>query len=170
MTMSEEVKVKGTDANIDVQANPNDHYILKHIIAISVLLVYGIFLVYLLKEIKTEEPFWTRMMMLFTSLEAIVFAAVGYIFGREVNKKRAEEAVKDKEVAKKEAIEAQKEKTEEKVKGLKLATSVLANEEFFNLQIDNIGGNQHALDGYTSGGSVIHALVVKAKKLYPELD
>lgn len=46
-----------------------------------------------------NEIVWGRYIYLLTGVEAIVFTAVGFIFGREVNRARAENAEKDKTTA-----------------------------------------------------------------------
>ena len=146
----------------------NKGFALKHIIAILLLFAYGIFMVYLLKVIETKEPTWSRMMMLFTSLEALAFTAAGYIFGREVHKKRAEVAEADKDKAQKEAEEAKKEKQIERDKGLSLASMVVGNSGGPSLgRFQALGVNPTDDDG--SRGSETNIVLDKAKEFYPEL-
>ena len=71
------------------------------------------------------------MLYLFTGIEAIVFAALGYVFGKDINRKRAESAEKDAKKSKKEAensrreAEKAKEKTYmEREKGIALSSAV----------------------------------------------
>lgn len=73
--------------------------------AVSILIIYLIFLfIILYKAQSTNELNWTRMIYLFTGVEAIVFAAIGYVFGKDVHRQRAETAEKN---AEKKAVEAE---------------------------------------------------------------
>lgn len=62
-------------------------------VAIGVLAAYALLIVYmLLRTTSLGADQWDRAMYLLTGVEAIVFVAVGYLFGVEVNRKRAENA------------------------------------------------------------------------------
>lgn len=66
-------------------------------IAVALLLAYGvtIFVLFnLADDSGVDEPIWSRYIYLLGGLEAIVFTAVGWLFGREVNRKQAEQAEK----------------------------------------------------------------------------
>jgi len=74
------------------------------IFALFVLVGYGLFLRHLALHSNPKDvgdDHWVRLVFLFSSVEAIAFAAVGFIFGKEVNKTRAETAEKDAKQAKK---------------------------------------------------------------------
>lgn len=84
-------------------------------IAVFLLALYVVILSVLLftaDDTDVDEEIWGRYTYLLGGLEAIVFTAVGWLFGREVNRKQAEQA----ETATKEAAEAKK-----KGEGLKQA-------------------------------------------------
>ncbi len=74
-----------------------------------IILGYCWFIIYLVGETGEDENKWTKLTYLFGSVEAIVFTAVGFIFGREVNKSRAVTAEKNEKKAKKEKKELAKE-------------------------------------------------------------
>jgi hypothetical protein len=149
--------------------NLDKGFALKHIIAILLLVAYGIFMIYLLKVIETKEPTWSRMMMLFTSLEALAFTAAGYIFGREVHKKRAEIAESDKDKAQKETDEAKKEKQIERDKGLSLASMLVGNSGGPGLTgFQGLGVKP--LDDDGGRGNTSSIILDKAKEFYPELQ
>lgn len=93
-------------------------FIINYGIVVAVLVGYGFFVKYLLTCIETDEPYWSRMILLFSSIEAIAFGALGYVFGKEITKKIAKTAEEGKNEAKKEAEKAKKEqkKVEGKIK------------------------------------------------------
>jgi cytochrome bd-type quinol oxidase subunit 1 len=69
------------------------------IVAIFVALGY-----FLIKEADTASPTsWERWVYVFGAAEAIAFTAIGWIFGREVNRQRAEKADQAEADAKQEA-------------------------------------------------------------------
>lgn len=62
------------------------------IITAFVLVGFGAFIIYLLTALDANELGWARRTYLFAAVEAIAFAAVGWLFGREVHRERAESA------------------------------------------------------------------------------
>ncbi len=63
------------------------------ILAIFVTLVFIAFGVFLVVNANTADATeWERWVYVFGAAEAIAFAGIGWMFGREVNRQRAEEA------------------------------------------------------------------------------
>ncbi len=93
-----------------------------------VLVALAIMIVYLLKHTDMVESEWNRAIYLLSGVESIAFAAAGYFFGREVNRKRAENAEHNAKEAEKTAqTESEKAKQAEKeVAKVKDQTQVLA--------------------------------------------
>ena len=89
-----------------------------YIIAVAILIAYGFFIYYLLGKVGGDEREWSRSIFLFSGVEAIVFAAAGFLFGREVNRKRAENAEEDRKRAEeaKEKAEIKKEEAKEQAR------------------------------------------------------
>jgi hypothetical protein len=87
--------------------------------AIVVTIVFVAFGYYLVVHADTtDQKQWERWVYVFGAAEAIAFAAIGWVFGKEVNRQRAESA-EDRAKA------AEGEKTEEKAKGATLAGMVV---------------------------------------------
>ena len=77
-------------------------------VAVSLVIVYVIFVAVLFSRAEEVSPdTWIRFTMLLTGVEALVFAATGWLFGREVNRARAEAAEKGKDKADEKAEAAQ---------------------------------------------------------------
>ncbi|MFD2568756.1 hypothetical protein [Pseudotenacibaculum haliotis] len=62
-----------------------------------ILVGYGKFIKHLLEMAGVENNVWERATYIFSSIEAIVYTAVGFIFGKEVNKSRASTAEKNEQ-------------------------------------------------------------------------
>lgn len=62
------------------------------IVAIIALVAFAVFVSYLLRQIAATDQEWARLIYLLSGIEAIVFAAAGFLFGREVHRERAESA------------------------------------------------------------------------------
>jgi|GEM_PF-1400194 len=75
-------------------------------VAILLLVAFGVLIFFLLGEARSaDEDTWLRFMYIFGAAEALVFTAVGWLFGREVNRQSTEnaEARADQATAKVEA-------------------------------------------------------------------
>ena len=63
------------------------------IAAVSSLVALGVFTAYMISQADLgNEVTWTRLAWLFTSVEAIAFAAAGALFGAQIHRERAEKA------------------------------------------------------------------------------
>lgn len=68
----------------------------KDVVAVAVscfaLTGFGVFVIALVYQLKLPENEWSRALFLLNGVEAVAFAAAGFLFGREVNRGRAENA------------------------------------------------------------------------------
>lgn len=103
--------------------DPKDTFI--RIVALLSLVGFGVFIFYLAGMTDSAmEIEWTRLVYLLTGVEAIAFAAAGFLFGKEVHRKQAEQAEKRADEASKTAASAKDEAAEAKTKGRTLAALV----------------------------------------------
>jgi hypothetical protein len=73
-------------------------------VAVVILLGFGALVVYMMKvAAQGSDPFWQRRIYVFSAVEALVFTAIGWLFGREVNRSAVVTAQQDAAGAKKEA-------------------------------------------------------------------
>ena len=70
--------------------------------ALIIILGYLLLLYGMSKEAGGTDEKWTKLTYLFSSVEAIVFTVIGFVFGREVNRSRAIKAEHNEANAKKE--------------------------------------------------------------------
>ena len=85
-----------------------------------VVIAFAVFATFLVVNADTQnQAEWERWVYVFGAVEAIAFAAVGWVFGREVNRERAEKAEER-------ADEAQENEAAERAKGAQLAGLVVA--------------------------------------------
>ena len=104
---------------------------LQFIVAVGLLVAFAALVIYMLATADGESAVWERQVYVFGAVEAIVFTAVGWIFGREVHRANAENARQDAKEAKQEAAAkgARVETlTEDAVKGRTLAAAIDATE------------------------------------------
>jgi hypothetical protein len=85
------------DNNGDAREKEGPLQGLKNAFAIAVAVIaivgFGVLVAYLFADASSSsEQVWLRRVYLFGGVEAIVFAAVGWLFGREVNRQQAQEA------------------------------------------------------------------------------
>ena len=67
--------------------------VLSPIVALLALLGFGAFTIYLVLTSNVQEPEWTRDVYLYGGIEAVAFAAAGFLFGSEVRRRQAEQAI-----------------------------------------------------------------------------
>jgi hypothetical protein len=66
--------------------NDTLRWILAALFALAVVGSYVAMVVILWDQVDSGEVEWSRKVLLFTGVETIAFAAVGWVFGREVNR------------------------------------------------------------------------------------
>ena len=71
-----------------------------------------------------DEVHWARRAMLYGAIEAIAFAAVGWVFGREVNRQRADNAETKAKEAEAKALEEAKQASGARAKGHSLKVAI----------------------------------------------
>jgi hypothetical protein len=99
--------------------------VIKYLIAIAALVGFSWFIIYLIgKTTNASELEWTRAVYLLSGVEAVAFAAAGFIFGREVNRQRAEKAEQRASKSELENIESLKKATAFEIKGDAIATAI----------------------------------------------
>lgn len=119
-------------------------------VAVSALVIYVVLVVLMWAEVADGETTWARRLMLFNGLEAVAFAGVGWLFGREVNRGAAVSAAE----ANTRAAAAEGERGRVTGKAESLAAAVRAAS-------DN-GGMESA-----PGGGAVGALRALADELFP---
>ncbi len=68
----------------------------QYVIAVGLLLAFGVFVgMMVVLADRSDDQVWQRRIYLFSAVEAIVFTAVGWLFGREVHRSAAESARQD---------------------------------------------------------------------------
>src|SRR5215212_6276137 len=80
------------------------------VVTILLLLAFAVLVIVLTISADTgDETTWQRRVYLFGAVQAIVFTAVGWLFGREVHRSAAESAKDDADAAKQDAAVARDE-------------------------------------------------------------
>ncbi len=62
------------------------------VVGVGILAGFALFMMFLLQWLSLGDSEWNRAIYLLGGVEAIAFAAAGYFFGKEINRKRAESA------------------------------------------------------------------------------
>jgi hypothetical protein len=139
----------------------------KAAVAVLAIIGFGAFVVYLVTHIGVSEQEWTRAAYVFGGVEAIAFAAVGWFFGKEVNRSRAEKAEARADTSDAEAVKATAGAAASKSAGEALTAAILAKLKGSTMSIAN-GKEEHI--GATLGATPRHLeeLAALAKSLFPE--
>lgn len=93
-------------------------------VGVAILVAFGVFIVYMLRNLGIPDNEWTRAMFLFGGVEAVAFSAAGYFFGTQVQRGRVQEAKSEAEAATKvaqradEAVESERTSTAMLVEGI----------------------------------------------------
>lgn len=82
------------------------------IVAVALLVAFAALIAAMILMAHGDDTVWQRRIYVFGAAQAIVFTAIGWLFGREVNRSTAESAKNDAVQAKQEAANARQEATE----------------------------------------------------------
>jgi hypothetical protein len=97
-------------------------YLVTVVIAVVLLVAFGLLILYLNgRAASGSELTWQRRVYLFGAVEAIVFTAVGWIFGREVNRQQVDAAENRANTSEQRADAAVDEAADAKAKAADLA-------------------------------------------------
>jgi acyl-CoA synthetase (NDP forming) len=100
---------------------------MKFVVALGVLVAFGAALGYLFRLApQAPELLWERYIYLYGGVEAVGFAAAGFLFGREVNRQRAENAEKTADKKTEEAATAREGTAAANAKGQALRSAISA--------------------------------------------
>jgi hypothetical protein len=123
----------GAGDGVRAPARPPWQLVLSGVVAVASLLGLAGFIRYMLGMTAANDVEWTRSVYLYTPVETVAFAAVGWLFGREVHRQeaqRAEQRVSAAEArlstAEQRASDAQAKAAEATTKGLALAAATRA--------------------------------------------
>lgn len=131
--------------------------IIKFVLAGIALLAFGWFVCHMLGQTKTNETEWTRAVYLFQGVEAIAFAAAGFIFGKEVHRERADKAEKRANA-----------KEEEAAKGKALAEIVKSKAQNHPVRAAaTFGANPSAHQAAVMSQPDFDELAIVASRLFP---
>ena len=98
--------------------------LIKYPFAFLILLLFFGLIIYLLAHIAMSELQWTRAVYLFGGVEAIAFAAAGFLFGKEVHRERADKAEERADKAEVGATEAKERAVAAETKGKTLTAAI----------------------------------------------
>ncbi len=136
------------------------------VVGAVILLAFGLVMIYMLSianDKGTNETVWNRQSLIFAAAEAIAFTAVGWMFGREVNRTAAEGAGQ----AQKEAQAKTAEASGAAAKGESLAQAVITSAAHGGRAPD---GQLEGVTGAALGtsNSQLDSLRDLAQRLFPE--
>jgi len=99
----------------------------KAILTAVFVAAFAALIAFLLSEVGVNQASWERYVYLLSGVEAVVFAAVGWLFGKEVHREQAEKAEAKAEAATTKHVAAAAEAASEKAKGLGLARAIVTH-------------------------------------------
>ena len=99
----------------------------KAIVTVVLIVAFAALMVFLLGEVGVSQVSWERYVYLLSGVEAVVFAAVGWLFGKEVHREQARQAEAKAEQASAKHVAAASEAAAEKARGLALARAIVAH-------------------------------------------
>jgi len=140
--------------------------------ALAILAAFAGLVAYMLISASASEQVWQRQMYVFASVEAIVFAAAGALFGVEVKRQEAAKAVQVADRAVEEAEEAKKSErqaSEEAERGRTLAATargLAATPAGTDARGPDVPGARGGPSS-TSQQDVLRALAHVANELFP---
>jgi hypothetical protein len=134
------------------------------IVALVAILGFAAFVAYLVVQVSSaSEGSWTRLVYLFGAVEALVFTAFGWLFGREVHRQAAETAEARADDATDRAETANAGAADQKARGEALRAGIEARAGVTN--VEKRGGLGDVPAGPAVSG--MDDLVALARALFP---
>ena len=165
-----------SDRASDRTSDPAWKLTLAAAVTVVSLVAFFLLVLYLLPRTGESELVWTRSVYLLTAVQAIAFAAVGWLFGREVHRnqaqvaeKRADEAQQHRDQADRERAEAEKSAAAERAKGGTFAAtvySILNGQTATEEPVEQSPTRRSTAP--TTAGADLRGLAEVAARLYPE--
>jgi hypothetical protein len=146
-------------------------------VAVGALVLFAVLCFRLLNNLGLEEPGWTRAVYVLTGIEAVAFAAAGFLFGSEVHRRRAESAEERAEENQGKADNAEKEAARVRAGAQALTTQIEAKLgtqperlargiELFDFHSDEKATQTLGM-AQEQGRSDLEELLQVARKLFP---
>jgi hypothetical protein len=132
------------------------------VMAVVLTAAGGVIIWWLFGQAGVDETTWQRYTSLHAGVEAVVFTAVGWLFGKEVHREQAATAEKERKAADDRKEQAVAAAAGSESKGRELARAIVAA----------AGGTDKAqtlAEGIGVGGSELATLVRHARSAYPEV-
>jgi hypothetical protein len=122
-------------------------------VAVVILLGFGALVVYVMRVAdQASDPVWQRRIYVFSAVEALVFTAIGWLFGREVNRSAVVSAQQDAAGAKKDAETARVE-ARQSAEATTKAKETAAEERAKGRTLAVVAANASAPSGPRAAGS-----------------
>jgi hypothetical protein len=128
------------------------------VVLVVVFVVAGIILWQFVDNDGIDEARWHRYVYVFSAYHALVFTAVGWIFGREVHRSTAERAITDAKEGRQEATAAKHEANQEALNGRALAEAVKAS-------VHALGGVQGFVDASSTDAKAAASQLNRLKRI-----
>jgi hypothetical protein len=96
------------------------------IVTVFVIIAAAALITFMILDVDAADETWKRYAYVLTGVESIVFAAVGWLFGKEIHREQAETAENKRGEAEQAARQATERAAEEAEKGRGLARAVIA--------------------------------------------
>jgi hypothetical protein len=116
------------------------------VVAFASLVALGFFVNFLAKNFSVTSETWQRLIYLLEGIEAIAFAAAGYLFGSEVHRKEAADAKKGEQEAQRKEEASNQLSTQSQVK---LADTLAKAQALKGSILAKQGGQQTRLQGFS---------------------
>jgi len=139
-------------------------------IAAAVLVFFAILVGYMLYIVNFKDGLtdlnWARSLYIFSGIEAVAFAAAGYLFGREVNRRRAETAEEKADEEGKIADQAIADATEAQSNGRSLVSMIELKKQ--KLQAVSQKSSKASAETFKSSDSDMDELLRMGEELFPK--
>lgn len=129
-------------------------------VAVLALIGFAVLVLFLfLKAPGASELEWTRSVYLLSAVEAVAFAAAGFLFGKEVHRQQAEKAEEQAAEAQIQAVAAQNDASEAKAETVEINANARILKKMINSKIN---ASSKAQEGFEAFGPQASAQLAQA--------